>query len=113
MVSHNLVGLIPHLPSTTPGLTPGGWPIETIRIPPSNICKLNVFYMFQKIFLNELNTDCHVSSYFLFSSIYFADDCVYLYYVCTEKLGTWPNNKQNCIQLFENCYKSIENERKV
>ena len=35
------------------------------------------------------------------------DDCLYLYYVCTDKLGTWPQNKQKCFQTFENCQKSL------
>ena len=37
------------------------------------------------------------------------DDCLYLYYVCTDKLGTWPENKQKCFQTFENCQSSIGN----
>jgi len=36
-------------------------------------------------------------------------DCLYLYYVCTDKLGTWPENQQKCFQTFENCQKSIGN----
>lgn len=36
-------------------------------------------------------------------------DCLYLYYVCTDKLGTWPENKQKCFQTFENCQTSIGN----
>ena len=41
--------------------------------------------------------------------IKFLDDCLYLYYVCTDKLGTWPENKQKCFQTFENCQTSIGN----
>ena len=40
---------------------------------------------------------------------YIVDDCLYLYYVCTDKLGTWPENKQKCFQTFENCQSSLGN----
>ena len=29
--------------------------------------------------------------------------------MCTDKLGTWPENQQKCFQTFENCQKSIGN----
>ena len=29
--------------------------------------------------------------------------------MCTDKLGTWPENKQKCFQTFENCQSSIGN----
>ena len=41
--------------------------------------------------------------------MFFADDCLYLYYVCTDKLGTWPENKQKCFQTFEYCHSSLGN----
>ena len=41
--------------------------------------------------------------------MYFKDDCVYRYYICTERIGIWPNNKERCVELFENCNKFIEN----
>ena len=44
-----------------------------------------------------------------FTMMNFLDDCLYLYYVCTDKLGTWPENKQKCFQTFENCQTSIGN----
>ena len=36
------------------------------------------------------------------------DDCVYRYFVCTERLGSWPNNNKRCTQLFKECCKYIE-----
>ena len=45
----------------------------------------------------------------IYLSLLFADDCLYLYYVCTDKLGTWPQNKQKCFQTFENCHSGLGN----
>ena len=47
---------------------------------------------------------------FTFKTFPITDDCLYLYYVCTDKLGTWPQNKQKCFQTFENCQSSIGND---
>ena len=37
-----------------------------------------------------------------------SDDCVYRYFVCTETLGSWPNNNRQCTQLFKDCCKYID-----
>ena len=38
----------------------------------------------------------------------FLDDCVYRYFVCTERVGRWPENNEKCTQLFKRCCKYIE-----
>ena len=37
------------------------------------------------------------------------DDCVYRYFVCTERSGKWPYNKDKCTLLFKRCCEYIEN----
>ena len=31
------------------------------------------------------------------------DDCLYLYFICTEKFGKWPSNNDKCTEDFETC----------
>ena len=40
------------------------------------------------------------------------DDCVYRFYICTERLGSWPENGKRCTNLFDSCNNYIETERK-
>ena len=37
-----------------------------------------------------------------------ADDCLYLYYVCTDKVGEWPSNEEKCIDTYEDCVGSLK-----
>ena len=36
------------------------------------------------------------------------DDCVYSFFVCTERLGRWPDNNEKCLNLFKKCCKYVE-----
>ena len=36
------------------------------------------------------------------------DDCVYSFFVCTERLGKWPDNNEKCLNLFKKCCKYVE-----
>jgi hypothetical protein len=32
------------------------------------------------------------------------DDCIYLFFVCTDKAsGAWPENKGKCTKMFDTC----------
>ena len=39
------------------------------------------------------------------------DDCVYSFFVCTERLGRWPDNNERCHTMFEKCCKYVEEGR--
>ena len=41
--------------------------------------------------------------------VIYLDDCIYRYFVCTERSGKWPNNKEKCTLLFKRCCEYIEN----
>ena len=34
---------------------------------------------------------------------YFSDDCLYIFYICTDNVDGWPKNKNICQRLFEEC----------
>ena len=86
----------------------GRWPTNSIRVRPWNICKFNNHKVFKHltVFVYEI---------FPFSSDlfrkYFLDDCVYRFYVCTERLGTWPYNRNKCVKLFHKCDQHITSKR--
>ena len=31
------------------------------------------------------------------------DDCLYIFYICTDNVDGWPKNKNICQRLFEEC----------
>ena len=39
------------------------------------------------------------------------DDCVYSFFVCTERLGRWPDNNERCLKLFKKCCNYVEEGR--
>ena len=43
----------------------------------------------------------------LFTSLLLVDDCIYRFYICTERFGTWPDNRNKCTLQFKNCSKHI------
>jgi hypothetical protein len=37
-------------------------------------------------------------------ALFFSDDCIYLFFVCTDKAsGAWPENKLKCTKTFDAC----------
>ena len=40
------------------------------------------------------------------------DDCIYRFYICTERVGTWPENKKSCNSHFEKCHNYITGKNK-
>jgi len=41
--------------------------------------------------------------------IFSTDDCLFLFFVCTEKAsGSWPNNKSRCTKIFNICQTNLE-----
>ena len=40
----------------------------------------------------------------------FKDDCIYIFYTCTDKVGEWPDNKEICTKLFQDCCAQFESE---
>ena len=40
-------------------------------------------------------------------SFLFSDDCVYIFYICTDRVGKWPKNQEICSRLFEDCETKI------
>ena len=67
-----------------------------------NISKYHLKYILKQKQNNFLNTNI------LFDHI--EDDCIYRYFVCTERSGKWPNNKEKCTLLFKRCCEYIEND---
>ena len=44
---------------------------------------------------------------FMIYFILFSDDCVYIFYICTDRVGKWPKNQEICSRLFEDCEAKI------
>ena len=35
------------------------------------------------------------------------DDCLYIFYICTDNVNGWPQNKNICTKLFEECEQKL------
>ena len=35
------------------------------------------------------------------------DDCLYIFYICTDNVNGWPQNKNVCTKLFEECEQKL------
>ena len=35
------------------------------------------------------------------------DDCLYIFYICTDNVDGWPQNKNICTKLFEECEQKL------
>ena len=46
-----------------------------------------------------------------FSPIFFSDDCLYIFYICTDKVDEWPKNKGICSRLFQECEAKVQSEQ--
>ena len=40
------------------------------------------------------------------------DDCMYRFQICTERLGSWPENRKYCTTHFEKCHNYITGRNK-
>ena len=40
----------------------------------------------------------------------FTDDCLYIFYICTDNVDGWPKNKNICTRLFEECEANLPEE---
>ena len=93
--------------------TPRGWPISTIYFPPWSICKSDFSYKYASIKMAVSILYTHIPDDYLYTFHFLRlDDCVYRFYICTERLGSWPENRKRCSNLFDNCNNVIETERK-
>ena len=55
------------------------------------------------------NISCFVINNF--SPIFFSDDCLYIFYICTDKVDEWPKNKGICSRLFQECEAKVQSEQ--
>ncbi len=37
----------------------------------------------------------------------FSDHCLYIYFICTDHIGNWPDNKKSCVNYFVTCLDAI------
>ena len=49
----------------------------------------------------------------LYELIFFAADCTWDFFACTNNYGTWPNNKICCEERFEQCCEKVNGKKKV
>ena len=42
---------------------------------------------------------------------FFSDDCLYIFYICTDKVDEWPKNKGICSRLFQECEAKVQSEQ--
>lgn len=47
------------------------------------------------------------------SSSFFAADCTWDFFACTNNYGTWPNNKICCEERFEQCCEKVNGKKKI
>ena len=38
---------------------------------------------------------------------FLTDDCLYIFYICTDNVNGWPQNKNICTKLFEECEQKL------
>ena len=78
--------------------TLGGWPSEVANIPANDFCKKKNYYLL---------------SFYKYSIIVLrmypllTDDCLYIFYICTDNVDGWPQNKNICTKLFEECEQKL------
>ena len=41
----------------------------------------------------------------------FSDDCLYIFYICTDNVDSWPKNKNICTRLFQECEAKVQSEK--
>ena len=46
------------------------------------------------------------------ANISISDDCIYRFYICSERVGTWSENKNTCNIHFEKCHNYITGRNK-
>ena len=43
----------------------------------------------------------------------FPDDCLYIFYICTDNVSGWPQNKNICTKLFEECEQKLPEDKEL
>ena len=43
-----------------------------------------------------------------YQNVPFSDDCLYIFYICTDAVDDWPKNKNICTRLFNECEANIQ-----
>ena len=44
---------------------------------------------------------------------FFAADCTWDFFACTNNYGTWPNNKICCEERFEQCCEKVNGKKNI
>ena len=62
-----------------------------------DICKL-----FNTYNTYDLSIKCYSSNIFL-------DHCFYIFFICTDHVGSWPSNQNSCMDYYQKCADIVEN----
>ena len=40
---------------------------------------------------------------------HFLDHCFYIFFICTDHVGSWPSNQNSCMDYYQKCADIVEN----
>ena len=66
----------------------------------------SISYWFSSLPSAAFLVDCQKATWPLEINNYQAKDlyhCIYLFFICTDRIGTWPSNKPSCLNYFRAC----------